>query len=407
MNKFEKLGIEGPLLERIKEETFDTPTEVQEKSIPLILEGKDIIAGSATGSGKTLAFSAGIIQNSRKGRGIQAIVLTPTRELAEQVKDAMKHFSKYKQLMITAIYGGVSISPQMDLLRKTDVVVGTPGRVLDHLSRGTLDLSKVKVAVLDEADRMLDMGFIDDVNRILSQCADVRQTLLFSATIPYDLEKLAKKHMKNPINISVEAYVDKSKLIQNFYQVPNNMKFSLLVHLLKKETSSLVMVFCNTQRETDFVANNLGKNGINAIPIHGGLTQAKRSRTLEIFNSGKSYVLVCTDVAARGLHIDDVSHVYNYDLPTDSKQYIHRIGRTARAGKEGKAISLLSMRDHDNFNNVLRDKSLDIVEEPLPEFERVVARRHEGNRDNFGRGGPRRPQQRRGGHRRQRDRRYQ
>ncbi len=428
MNKFEKLGIEGPLLERIKEESFDTPTEVQEKAIPLILEGKDVIAGSATGSGKTLAFSTGIIQNAKKGRGIQAIILTPTRELAEQVKDAMKHFSMYKKLMITAIYGGVAINPQIELLTKTDVVVGTPGRVLDHLSRGTLDLSKVKVAVLDEADRMLDMGFIDDVNKILSQCAEERQTLLFSATIPYDLEKLAKKHMNNPINISVKSYVDKSKLVQTFYQVPNNMKFSLLTHLLKQETSSLVMVFCNTQRETDFVANNLAKQGINAIPIHGGLSQAKRSKTLDIFNTGKAYVLVCTDVAARGLHIDDVSHVYNYDIPTDSKQYIHRIGRTARAGKEGKAISLLSMRDYDNFNNVLRDRSLEIIEEQLPEFERVVAKRHQDNNQGNGRGrsggfrgrssggrgrsdssegGPRRPQQRRGGHRRQKDRRYQ
>lgn len=418
MNKFEKLGIKGPLLEKIKEETFDTPTEVQEKAIPLILEGKDIIGGSATGSGKTLAFSAGIIQNAQNGQGIQAIVLTPTRELAEQVKDAMKHFSVYKKLIITAIYGGVSINPQIDLLKKAEIVVGTPGRMLDHLSRGTIDLSKVQVAVLDEADRMLDMGFIDDVNKILSQCPEERQTLLFSATIPFDLEKLAKRHMKEPVKVSVKSYVDKSKLTQTFYQVPNNMKFSLLVHLLKQETTSLVMVFCNTQRETDFVANNLKKQGINATPIHGGLSQSRRTKTLDIFNSGKAHVLVCTDVAARGLHIDDVSHVYNYDIPSDSKQYVHRIGRTARAGKEGKAISLLSMRDYDNFNNVLRDRSLDITEEPMPQVEKVHARRHPMGQ---GRGGPRggqggrrsssdgsrRPQQRRGSHRRQRDRRYQ
>ncbi|HII29563.1 ATP-dependent helicase [Candidatus Woesearchaeota archaeon CG08_land_8_20_14_0_20_47_9] len=384
---FRKLGITPPLLRSVEEEGFEKPTEVQEKAIPLVLAGRDVIAGSATGSGKTLVFGSGIIQHSEKGRGIQALVLTPTRELAVQITDALRKFSKHKPLEIAVVYGGISINPQILRLRKADVVVGTPGRLLDHIGRRTIDLSNVKILVLDEADRMLDMGFIDDVKQIIRQCPEKRQTLLFSATISDDIVDLARRYMKNPAKVSAESYVDPRKLTQFYYDVPDNLKFSLLVHLLKHEKSGLVMVFCNSRRNTDFVANNLRLAGIDALATHGGLSQDQRNKTMKRFNSEHVCVLVCTDVAARGLDIKGVSHIYNYDIPSESKQYIHRIGRTARAGKEGKAISILSSRDHDNFSMVLEDHSLNIKREKTPRVEQVRIRWQEEQRFHKNRNG--------------------
>ncbi|MFH1210531.1 MAG: DEAD/DEAH box helicase, partial [archaeon] len=366
------------------------------KSIPLILEGKDVIAGSATGSGKTLVFGSGIIRDCERGKGIQALILTPTRELAEQVSKALKKFSKYKPLGISAVYGGVSLNPQIHELRTADVVVATPGRLLDHMERRTINLTRVKILVLDEADRMFDMGFLPDVERIIRVCPLNRQTLLFSATITEEVYHIAKKYMKNPVKVSAEAYVDPKKMTQFYYDVQDNLKFSLLVHLLKHERAGLVMVFCNTKRNTDFVAKNLRLSGVDALAIHGGFSQSKRTSTMKQFNdSKKTYVLVCTDVAARGLDIKGVSHVYNYDIPKDGKDYIHRIGRTARAGEEGKAISILSERDHDNFSRVLRDSDVKIVKEQTPYVERVLIKwkekpggfRREGREGHEGRGG--------------------
>jgi ATP-dependent RNA helicase DeaD len=380
---FKELGVSEPILKSLKEQNIEKPTEIQEKTIPLVLQGKDVIAGSATGSGKTLAFGAGILQNVEKGKGIQAVVLTPTRELAEQVKNALMKFSKYNPLRITAIYGGVAINPQFTDLKHADIVVGTPGRMLDHLQRRTINLSKVKLLVLDEADRMFDMGFIDDVRQIVSQCGKQRQTLLFSATVYPELAQLAKDYMKNPEKVSAKSFVDPKKLEQSYYDVPKNMKIALLVHMLKNEKSGLVMVFCNTRSNVDFVAPNLKANGIEAQAIHGGFTQAKRTRTLEMFHSNKAHVLVCTDVAARGLDIPHVSHVYNYDLPKESKEYVHRIGRTARAGKEGKVINLLSDDSHDNFSRVLRDLDFNIPKAEMPQVERVIIKKMERRR-NFG-----------------------
>jgi len=374
MNEFKQLGISDFILESLP---FEHPTDIQKKAIPAVLDGKDIIAGSATGSGKTLAFSVGIIQHAKKGAGIQALILTPTRELAEQVATAIKEFSKHQPLGVTAIYGGVSINPQINQLQRVEIVVGTPGRILDHIDRNTINLSKVNTLVLDEADRMLDMGFIDDVEKIIKRCSKDRQTLLFSATIGGRLSQLAQRYMKDPVEISVESYVDPSKLKQVYYDVPDNLKFSLLVHLLKKEKSEMVMVFCNTQRNTDFVAKNLKGNGVDAIAIHGGFSQDKRTRIMKQFHSRSTHVLVCTDVAARGLDLPDVSHVYNYDLPKESKQYVHRIGRTARAGKEGIAVNILASRDYENFAIIQRDSSLDIKRKETPQVEKVMIKRME------------------------------
>lgn len=371
MNAFSQLGLRDSFVKTLEHHKITEPTEIQRKTIPLALEGKDVIGASATGSGKTLAFGAHMIEKLEPGAGIQALVLTPTRELAEQVSKSLRAFAHHTKLHVAVVYGGVSISPQIDQLKRADIVVGTPGRVLDHLERGSLRLSKLKMLVLDEADKMLDMGFVEDVVRIITACPKDRQTLLFSATISSDITHLARHYMRDPVEVAVESYVDASKLEQIFYDVPKQQKFSLFVHLLKQEHSGLVMVFCNTRHNTDFVALNLKKVGIEAEAIHGGLTQARRNHILKAFHSSHVYVLVCTDVAARGLDIPHVSHVYNYDLPPNSKEYIHRIGRTARAGKEGKAVSVVSERDYDNFRKILKDPSLIIKQQDLPTFEGV------------------------------------
>lgn len=335
--------------------------------MPFILEGKDLVGESATGSGKTLAFGSGIIKKVTPGEGLQALVLTPTRELAEQVKESLKQLSYQKNLMIIAVYGGVSINPQIHDLSKANVVVATPGRLLDHLQRGTINISKIRLLVLDEADRMLDMGFIDDVEKIIRLCPKKKQTLFFSATILPQIKELANKYMVNPISVSATKYVDPSKLKQTYYDIPRNLKLSLLVHLFQLENSGLVMVFCNTRRTVDFVVKNLKANKVSTIAIHGGLTQNKRTKTMKLFNKGKVSALVCTDVAARGLHIDDVSHIYNYDIPNNPNDYIHRIGRTARAGESGKVINLVCDKDYGNFSRILdecREFSVEKTENP-------------------------------------------
>ncbi len=371
MESFRELGLSEQLLKLLEKAGFRKPSEIQKKVIPLVLQGKDVIGGSATGSGKTLAFGAGIIERIKKEKGLQVLILTPTRELAEQVGNAFTSFSEYKQLSVAIVYGGISINHQIRDLRNSEIVVGTPGRIIDHMERGTINFSDLKILVLDEADRMLDMGFVHDVEKIIKNCPKERQTLLFSATISGDVEHIASRHMKNPETISVEPYVDPAKLKQTYYDIPKNLKFSLLVHLLKREKHGLVMVFCNTRHNTDFIGRNLRNLGMDVLAIHGGLTQQKRNRIMEKFNKNKVYVLVCTDIAARGLDIGGVSHIYNYDIPKTSKDYIHRIGRTARAGKEGIAINIISDRDYDNFSNVLKDSSLNIEKAETPEVEMV------------------------------------
>jgi ATP-dependent RNA helicase DeaD len=394
---FKELGLEENFLKVLEGMKFTESTEIQEKTIPLAIAGKDVIGKSATGSGKTLAFGASIIEKTLAGGGIQALILTPTRELCEQVRKALRDFSKYKDLYVVSVYGGVGINPQIDDLEEADIVVGTPGRVLDHMQRGTIDFSQVKSLVLDEADRMLDMGFRDDVERIIRACPKHRQTFLFSATISNDIAKLSDRYMVHPVEVSVESYVDASKLHQGYYDIPQNEKFSLLVHLLKDEHSKLVMVFCSTKRNADFIGHSLKRYGFDALPLHGDLSQHQRDRAIAEFHKSEKFVLVCTDVAARGLDIKNVSHVYNYDAPKTSEEYIHRVGRTARAGKEGKAITLLCERDYDNFRMILKDKSLKIEKLDTPEFEKVMVKfsgerpRHDhgdrGGRSFGGRGG--------------------
>ncbi len=371
--EFEKLGLKHEIAERLQNLKIETPTDIQRKSIPVALKGKDIIGGSATGSGKTLAFSAPIVQNLKPEGYVQAVILTPTRELAEQVASHIKKYTDSKGVKVLAIYGGVDIESQIRHLYNADVIVGTPGRIIDHLNRRTLHLDHVKILVLDECDRMFDMGFYQDVEHIISNCPKDRQTMMFSATVSADIDHFAKKHTHNAKIISVSGNVDPSKLKQRYYDVPDSLKFSLLVQLLKKEKSKLVMVFCNTRGNADFVAKNLQKQGINASVIHGGLDQKKRLRIIEDFHKKQINVLVCTDVAARGLDIKGVTDVYNYDIPKDPVEYVHRIGRTARAGREGEAINILASRDYDNFRKITSKLSANtnIKQEKTPYIHQV------------------------------------
>ncbi|MBN1645096.1 DEAD/DEAH box helicase [Candidatus Woesearchaeota archaeon] len=372
MNLFRNFGLSHELFNTIEQLGFTQPTQIQEKSIPHILSGKDVIGESATGSGKTLAFGCGIVENVIPKQGLQTLILTPTRELADQVKDVIQKLSYTKQLKIISIYGGVSMNPQIDALRKADVVVATPGRLLDHLQRKTINTTRIKLLVLDEADRMFDMGFVEDVEKIIRGCPKKRQTLFFSATISSRVKRLADKYMAKPTSVWAKKQVDPDKLTQIYYNVSRNAKLSLLSHLLLNERAGLVMVFCNSRKNTEFVAKNLKANRISAITIHGGLAQNKRTKAIELFNTAKVGVLVCTDVAARGLDIESVSHIYNYDIPKDAKDYIHRIGRTARAGETGRVVNLLSDYDHDNFTRILQEyKTFKITNVQMPEVGRI------------------------------------
>ncbi|MBI2653697.1 DEAD/DEAH box helicase [Candidatus Woesearchaeota archaeon] len=365
------IHLQPELKKAFEEMGFSEMTDIQIKTIPLIQQGRDVIGQSKTGSGKTAAFGFPILEKTIHNNGLQALILVPTRELCEQVTSEMRKFSKHKRMSIVAVYGGVSINPQFHSLRNADIVVATPGRMLDHLERGTAQLSRVKILVLDEADKMFEMGFIEDVKKIISQIPKDRQTLLFSATISQQVQDIVRHYMRSPEKVKVQEYVESAKLVQHFYSVSSRDKFSLLVHILKHESPGLAIIFCATRNRVDVLSKNLYKQGIQSERLHGGLSQNRRKQAIDMFHNKKVDILVASDVAARGLDIKDVSHIINYDIPKTSKEYIHRIGRTARAGEEGKVISLLSEQDHDNFRSVLGDRSLIVEQLKLPEFQRV------------------------------------
>jgi len=369
---FDKLNMNLKLHRKIFEFGFKDLTSIQEKCIPEILKGIDVVGQAETGTGKTLAFCLPILDMIKPYDGLQVLVLTPTRELCIQVTNVFNDFGRNLGIKAIDIYGGVSIKPQIRNISKSNVVVATPGRLLDHIGRKTIDLKNIRFLVLDETDKMLEMGFIEDVEKIVFYLPRDRQTLMFSATISEDVYKIARRHLRNPLMFRTKPFVDRDKLNQKYYDIYNqNDKFSLLVHLLKSSTHGLAIVFCATRRETDIVAKNLRRQGINASEIHGGMGQNKRLKSLDNLKRQKTDVLVATDVAARGLDIKGVSHVYNYDVPKTPKEYIHRIGRTARAGKNGDAVTLLTSRDHDNFRRVQGDEKLRIKQASFPQFTKV------------------------------------
>ena len=386
--EFEKLKINTELHKKIQEFGFKDLTPIQDKCIPEIINKKDLVGQAETGSGKTLAFVLPILNEIKYKKELQALVLTPTRELCIQVTNVFEDFGNSLGIKTSSIYGGVRIEPQMRDIPRSQIIVATPGRLLDHINRRTIDLRTIRFLVLDETDKMLDMGFIDDVERIINYIPKDRQTLMFSATVSEDVYKIAKKHLKNPLIFRTKSLVDTDKLNQEYYDIyKQNDKFSLLVHLLKNSTSGLAIVFCGTRRETDIVAKNLQDQGINASAIHGGMNQNQRLRSLDRLKKQKIDVLVATDVAARGLDIKNVTHVYNYDVPKTSKDYIHRIGRTARAGENGDAVTLLTSRDHDNFRRVQSDQKLRIEQAEFPKFKKVFfSRGHNKRKKQYSKG---------------------
>lgn len=379
---FQDLNIREELIRALKEIGINEPTDIQEKAIPMILAGKDVIGISKTGSGKTVAFGLPLLEKVVPGHGIQVLIIGPTRELAVQISQEMRKFGKYLKFNVATIYGGVSINPQIEELERADIVVGTPGRLLDHLQRRTLDLSKLTCAVLDEADKMIEMGFIEDIERILNSTPENRQVLLFGATISDEIGRLKHQYMHNPVIARAESKVEENLLEQYYYNTEPREKFSLLVHLLKKENVGLAIIFCSKISTVEIVTKNLRHQNIHADMLHGKLSQNRRLRVLENFHQAKPNILVASAVAARGLDIKDVTHVINYDLSQDPQEYIHRIGRTARAGEAGKAITLLEARDYDVFGDILKRFQVKVTElqkEDFPKLRFETIQRNKGS----------------------------
>jgi ATP-dependent RNA helicase DeaD len=366
---FEDMNIEKSVLGSLNDIGFTNPTRIQSETIPMIKDGQDVIGQSETGSGKTGAFGIPLVEKVKKGGKVQGLILAPTRELAKQIAGELKKFSQFKGLYVQTVYGGVSMGPQISGLRKAEIVVGTPGRILDHMRRGNFDTSNINTFILDEADRMIDMGFIQDIEEIERNIPGDRQTLLFSATMPQDLMDVREKFTKNAKKVRTKIKVNEEILKQHYCDVDRRRKFSLLVHLIKEENPRLSIIFCNTRKEVDEISKNLQHNGINATALHGGLSQHKREKVMESFHKGITKVLVATDVAGRGLDIKNVTHIFNYRIPKNPQDYANRIGRTARAGESGKAISLLSNEDHDSFRRIMNRYSYDVEKMEFGDFK--------------------------------------
>ena len=372
---FKKLGLSDELLNAIQAKGYSQTTPVQEKAIPYIMQGLDLLAGAQTGTGKTAAFALPILsrlqQSESKRRRIRALVLTPTRELACQVGDSFRDYGRNLRFKTAVIYGGVSIKTQKDKLRNgVDIVVATPGRLLDHLNQKTLNLSKIEVFVLDEGDRMLDMGFVVDIKKIIKHLPYKRQNLLFSATFPKEIKSLAARLLDSPKQIQMSSQNSTAeKVKQKIYPVDQARKKELLIHCIKKEKWFQVLVFIRTKRAADKLTKQLNKQRIKANAIHGNKSQGARTRALKSFKDGEIQVLVATDVAARGIDINLLPFVINYNLPIVPEDYIHRIGRTARAGKEGTAISLVCAEEFNLLSEIERLLKFRIPREDIEGFE--------------------------------------
>jgi superfamily II DNA/RNA helicase len=379
------LNIKEEIVRALKEEGIVKPTTIQEKAIPLIHEGKDLIGISRTGSGKTATFGVPLLERIQSKHGVQALVLSPTRELANQTSNELKKWSKYLNINIATVFGGVPIDPQVRAISKAEVIVGTPGRVLDHLGRETLDLSRLNIFVLDEADKMVEMGFIEDIERIIGEANTERQILLFGATISSEIDYLKNRYMKNAVVAEAELHVKKDLLKQCYYNVEMNQKFSLLAHLMKGKDVGRAIIFCSKRSTVELVNSNLRAQGIKSDMIHGKMRQNKRLQVIERFNSDKLRFLVASSVAARGLDIQDVTHVFNYDLSQDPQEYIHRVGRTARAGGSGEAVTLLTQTDYGTFSAILDNYDIDIDEAESVNFPKLKfdtgVRRDSGQRN--------------------------
>jgi len=356
---FTELNLAPAILKAVLEQGYETPTPIQAQAIPAVLEGHDLLAGAQTGTGKTAAFTLPMlhklstgerIKNKSGGIGVRALVLTPTRELAAQVEESVRNYGKYVDLKSTVIFGGVGMNPQISKLRSgVDILVATPGRLLDLQQQGMLDLSQVQILVLDEADRMLDMGFIHDVKKILAMVPKDKQSLLFSATFSDEIRELAATLLKDPQSIQVTPRnTTVQRITQTIVPVGRGKKKALLAHIIQEHNWSQVLVFTRTKFGANNVAEFLTKNGIQAMALHGNKSQSARTQALQGFKSGEIRALVATDIAARGIDIDELPHVVNYEIPNVSEDYVHRIGRTGRAGNDGAAVSLVCL-DEEGF----------------------------------------------------------
>ena len=392
---FNELGLSAELLRAIDKKGYRQTTPIQQQAIPVILDGQDILACAQTGTGKTAGFTLPILQRLQKpssgSRRIQVLILTPTRELAAQVAESVRDYGCHLPFKTTVIFGGVSINTQIaKLQRGTDVVVATPGRLLDHMERNTVDLSRIDVLVLDEADRMLDMGFIRDIRKILKKLPNKRQNLLFSATFSNEIRRLAAGLLNAPIEIQVAARnAPADRIEQVVHPVDRARKRALLSHRIRSEHWRQVLVFTRTKHGANRLAKQLSKDGLNTVAIHGNKSQGARTRALEDFKDGAVRILVATDIAARGLDIDKLPHVVNYELPHVAEDYLHRIGRTARAGQKGHAVSLVCVDEEKLLLGIERllkrkiDKKVITGYEPDPRIKAESVRQSRSQRRHY------------------------
>jgi ATP-dependent RNA helicase DeaD len=385
---FAALGLEAGLLATLETLGYEEPTPIQREAIPPLLSGKDVLGQAATGTGKTAAFTLPMLQRIAHGDKARpsALILVPTRELAIQVTGAVQRYGKELRTSVLAVYGGQAIGPQIQALRKgIDVIVATPGRALDHLRRQTLKLDSVHMVVLDEADEMLDMGFAEDLEAILEQTPAVKQTALFSATMPPRIQAIAHRHLRHPVEITIAKEPFKAgtspKVQQTAYIVARPHRGAALARIIDMAGAKSLLVFCRTRLEVDEVTLMLNSRGHRAEAIHGGMSQVQRDRVMQAFRTGRTELLVATDVAARGLDIPHVSHVINYDLPSSAEIYVHRIGRTGRAGREGAAITILDPREQRLLRSIEQHTKAKVVAAPVPSVADLLAKRLERTRD--------------------------
>ena len=355
MPSFEELGLSGPVLRAIARTGYTEPTPIQAEAIPVALEGKDIVGASQTGTGKTAAFGLPIICQMKPSTKVQCLVLEPTRELAAQVEDQMNVFSYYKPLNVVLLHGGVGYGHQIEALEnKPDVIIATPGRMLDHMEKGNLDLSDVKFLVLDEVDRMLDMGFLPDVKRIIDQCPSGRQTLFFSATMPPAIQTLANWALNEPVSVEIGERRSPAETVTHaFYPVGMDQRDDLIIELIKQTGYESMMIFTRTKKEADALLPRIEAiEGTRPAALHSDIKQSDRTKALQGFRDGTFNIIVATDIAARGLDISGVTHVINYRVPENPEDYVHRIGRTGRAQKEGDAFTILTADELENARSV-------------------------------------------------------
>jgi ATP-dependent RNA helicase RhlE len=379
LTTFADLGLRPELLQAVADQGYTTPTPIQVQAIPLVLAGRDVMGGAQTGTGKTAGFTLPLLQRlaphastsvSPARHPVRALILTPTRELAAQVEESVKAYGKHIALRSFQIFGGVPMEPQTEALRRgVEILVATPGRLLDHVQQRTLNLSQVEIFVLDEADRMLDMGFIPDVRRILALLTNRQQSLLFSATLTSEIRKLADSFLRDPVVVQVAPKLATADLVTHIaHPVPREKKRELLVHIIKARGMKQVLVFVATRIGCNRLAYQLNREGVHATAIHGDRTQAERQQALDDFKAGKVAILVATDVAARGLDIDHLPFVVNFELPNSPEDYVHRIGRTGRAGAAGTAVSLVCGEETERLAEIEKTIRLRIPRETVPGF---------------------------------------